>query len=208
MTSHNRFDSDAVLSSLDEVGDATDGEIDAAHRIAGKVRALWADSQYVGVDTKVRQLRVTVPAWRSELRAAADAATHGSISHESDLPDLGLEISCTVSDSGEATFAVTATDDRRHDGDIVRIDNLGLLVVLYRDGESLIGRIAAPGTIGYEDISVDVTSAADLSPENSAAITAAVRGSFTSGRNAWRRIARDLANEHPIRAAIVAGLRD
>ncbi|WP_338759905.1 hypothetical protein V7968_30845 [Nocardia vulneris] len=151
---------------------------------------------------------MVIPAWRSELQ---DAST----TDDSELPTHH------VHQDGK-DFAWAPFDNRylltvslapgSIDADLLRIHAVGqpttadLLLVLHPGPDNRrIGRIITT-IAGYDELTLTAILATELNAGFREHIIAAIGASLTGERNAWRRIARNLRADDPVRRAIVDGL--
>ncbi|WP_024805307.1 hypothetical protein [Nocardia sp. BMG51109] len=213
------LDLDDLLAALD-TGDAEpyDAEsVAAGQRIADRLTRQWARA---GADSALatvtpigprRAAVLAVPGWTEQVRAAASSMA-GPVQRVVDQ-ELGIEFVRSATGGHETSIAVTAFGDLVSAGDVVRVQigsgtgRTELLVVLYADENGdLVGQIITPAVTMSDDLEIAVTAVSALSDDHTRAVTEAVRTSPTPGRNAWRRIAKHLPADHPVRSAIIDGL--
>ncbi|WP_331757810.1 hypothetical protein OG225_41370 (plasmid) [Nocardia sp. NBC_01377] len=187
----------------------------AGDRIADRLTGQWArrstrEATVTALSHRARGVRV--PGFTAEIRAAA-SDTAGPVQRICDR-ELGIEFRRSSPDGHATSIDVTAHSDRASAGDIVSIQVTGatqrteLLVVLHEKQQgTLTGQIVTSQITLSDDLQVAVVESSTLTAEHASAVTAAVRNSPTAGRNAWRSIARQLPATHPVRAAVINGLR-
>ncbi|MEV6279466.1 hypothetical protein [Nocardia sp. NPDC051832] len=200
------IDIDALLQPLLEA-DPPSFE-DAGGRIAQRIQRQWEDEDAVIPLDRARRLQV--PAWTTETRAAATTA--GPLQRITDS-EFGIEFVRATVDGRHTRITVTALGQAVQSGDVVRIrvgDSTGraeLLVVLYDLDEHVTGQIITPAVAMSDELEITINRQETLGDDLADAVTEAVRCSPTAGRNAWRRIAKQLPADHPIRVAVIDGLR-
>lgn len=190
-------------------------DIDDADRAAGqRIAERLLGARPATVTPLGRHPVLRVPGWTVQPLAAAADDLASPVSQQRVDPELGLEFTRAPAGSGLTRIAVQATGGRAAAGDVVRVAVGGgtarteLLVVLYTDDEgTLTGQVLTPAVSMAEDLEISVLPGAALGTVATEAVTDAVRCSLTAGRNAWRRVAKGLPADDPIRSAIVAGLR-
>jgi len=224
---HNRRDSlvDQLLGALEqpELPDTsrspTPEEIAAVGRaIAARLTAGWAaptgeEPPVVSLAGRRRSRTVLrVPGRHSELLAAATTGPTDRFVHRS----FGIELVRKAIEDDETLISITVTGDVAGEGHMARIRRAGaesgtpdLLVLLYCNPQGVLtGQLLTPALAATsDDLEVTIAPATDLMVEDSEAITAAVRCSPAPGRNAWRRLARTLSPDHPVRGAVLDALR-
>ncbi|GAD85295.1 hypothetical protein FEK33_12405 [Nocardia asteroides NBRC 15531] len=195
---------DAMDDNLDD-----DAEIAAAGaRIAA--RLLGPDA---GVSLLGARQSFLVPGWRVNTLAAAPARESPAERTAQRRLDTELGIEFTRAPAGPERTLITVRSfgSDAVAGDIVRIsvrDGGEHLVVLYSaDEQALSGQLTTTALTMSEDLEISIMSREALRPDHAAAVTAAVLGSATAGRNAWRRVAKELSVGDPVRAAVLDGLR-
>ncbi|NNH70436.1 hypothetical protein HLB23_11280 [Nocardia uniformis] len=214
------LDIDDLLASLDTgESEPYDAEsVAAGHRIANRLTRRWAHAGSNAGPATVTPIAarrtsvLAVPGWTEQVRAAA-SGTAGPLQRVVDR-ELGIEFVRSATDGRETSIVVTSFGELVSAGDVVRVQigsgsgRTDLLVVLHTaDNGDLVGQIITPAVTMSDDLEIALTPLSSLSGEHTRAVTEAVRTSPTPGRNAWRRIAKHLPADHPVRSAIIDGLR-
>jgi len=201
--------------SEDDRGPGPDEIAATGRAIAARLTAGWVQGAVIG--GPVTDLAAhRQPSWRIPGRHGEQlaAATTGPSDRFTDRA-FGIEVLRKAID-GETLITVTVVGDLAHDGDIVRVRWVTgdgapaeLLIMLYPAGQGVLtGQILTPALAGTsDDLDVTVARASDLTTAESEAVTDSVRCSPTLARNAWRRLARTLTVDHPIRLAVLDALR-
>ncbi|MFF3228146.1 hypothetical protein ACFYV7_35500 [Nocardia suismassiliense] len=160
----------------------------------------------------VRMPVLTVPAWTAHERAAASGIS-GPMQSVIDL-EFGIQFVRSAADGDETAVSVKSFGDRVGSDDIVRIEITSgherseVLLVLYTGADNHpTGEIATRAITMSEDLAIAIIPTSSLTADHATAVTQAVRSSRTAGRNAWRRIAKGLPDDHPVRIAVMDGLR-
>ncbi|WP_063006255.1 hypothetical protein [Nocardia salmonicida] len=215
-----------VLDTLDTtesisaaVHPSTDEIAATGRAIAERLTAGWARptaqvdnnvAEIADISARRQQRAVRVPGRHIDTWAAS---TGGPVDRFVD-DDFGIELARkTIGD--DTLLSVTITGDSAQDGDLVRVrlgtdDQSGeLLVLLYVDDQGgLTGQILTAALAATsDDLDITITAASELTAEDCDAVTAAVRASHKPARNAWRRLAKTLSAQNPIRAAVLDGFR-
>lgn len=204
---------DRLLTAVEEVD--TDDELDdearrAGRRIAERLTRRWAEDPSPPIALDARRTRI--PAWTTTIRAAA-SGTAAPIQKVTDTPS-GLEYTRAPGSSSGTRITVSASGDLPTSADLVRVRVLDggttpdLLIPLSptendrRGGRAITTRIAMS-----DELEGSITDASSLHVADAPAITESVRAAPIAGRNAWRRIAKQFPDDHPVRAAVLEGLR-
>ncbi len=154
-----------------------------------------------------------------ESEAALAAADEGPWqAHPTSVPDLGLLFSRVLTERDETVFAVEGQPGGvAGDDDVVLVrfrDKLrgryrDLLIPLARNQVGVpVGDVIVPGNHVLASVELlALLTVAEMPAELASAVSDSVRSSSVVGRNAWRRVVRDLPSGHPIRDAVASGLR-
>ncbi|MFD6103683.1 hypothetical protein ACFWBG_03020 [Nocardia salmonicida] len=197
--------------------EADSPEVDAESAAAGAriaARLLRGGSAAVG-DLDARRAVMAVPGWTVQpLAASSEGETTATRAVQKQLDrELGIEFTRSPAGAEQTRISVHSFGARAAAGDIVRVavslgaERTELLVVLYADADgSLTGQVVTRALTMSEDLEISLLPGAALGSTHTSAVTDAVRCSLTAGRNAWRRVAKGLPADDPVRAAIVAGL--
>ncbi|MFC9871134.1 hypothetical protein [Nocardia salmonicida] len=197
--------------------EADSPEVDAESAAAGAriaARLLRGGSAAVG-DLDARRAVMAVPGWTVQpLAASSEGETTATRAVQKQLDrELGIEFTRSPAGAEQTRISVHSFGARATAGDIVRVavslgaERTELLVVLYADPDgSLTGQVVTRALTMSEDLEISLLPGAALGSTHTSAVTDAVRCSLTAGRNAWRRVAKGLPADDPVRAAIVAGL--
>ncbi|MFI6172712.1 hypothetical protein ACIBCN_38455 [Nocardia sp. NPDC051052] len=208
------IDLDAFLAGADDAPELLDPEMMAAgERIADMLSERWKNAASATVTPiasgRARVMRVA--GWTVQIRAAA-IDNQRAVQQQAD-DELGIEFSRSSIHGEQTRVSVRSLGGKASPGDIVRVgiasgdDRIELLVVLYPDEEdTLAGQVVTRAVTMSEELEISVMTAAALESAHAAAITDAVRCSATAGRNAWRRIAKRLPTDDPVRVAVIKGL--
>ncbi|MBF6129667.1 hypothetical protein [Nocardia brasiliensis] len=151
---------------------------------------------------------MVIPAWRSELQDASTTDDQELPTHH--VHQDGSDFAWAPFDN---RYLLTVTlAPASIDADLLRIHAVGqpttadLLLVLHSGPDNRrIGRIITT-IAGYDELTLTAILATELHAGFREQIIAAIGASLTSERNAWRRIARNLVADDPVRRAIVDGL--
>ncbi|WKG08136.1 hypothetical protein QX204_24115 [Nocardia sp. PE-7] len=187
----------------------------AGARIAARLlRGEAGGSAAVG-DLDARRTVMAVPGWTVQpLAASSEGETTATRAVQKQLDrELGIEFTRSPAGAEQTRISVHSFGARAAAGDIVRVavslgdERTELLVVLYADADgTLTGQVVTRALTMSEDLEISLLPGAALGSTHTSAVTDAVRCSLTAGRNAWRRVAKGLPADDPVRAAIVAGL--
>lgn len=143
-------------------------------------------------------------------RAAADKS-HSAESFTTTHPDWGLEYTQTPTSAGDANIEVRVAPGAAAASGLVRIeigDDVRLLVLRERRGE-LVATAKVRGAEAWGENAVRIyrpVAAADLTVQDAALVTDAVRRAPIPEQNQWRKILGALEPAHPIIEAIGEGL--
>lgn len=185
----------ATVVPLRSSVDATEaGNADAGSGLPTNVSSgPWAVSPHVGL-----------------ARAAADK-TPSAESFTTTHPDWGLEYTQTPTSAGDANIEVRVAPGAAAASGLVRIeigDDVRLLVLRERRGE-LVATAKVRGAEAWGENAVHIyrpVAAADLTVQDAALVTDAVRRAPIPEQNQWRKILGALEPAHPIIEAIGEGL--
>ncbi|MFD8098407.1 hypothetical protein ACFV24_02635 [Nocardia fluminea] len=208
-----------VLLALAEAEDATESDDEASAAGARIAQQLLRSGRFqdsapsASLDARREVMRV--PGWTVQPLAASsedDTGAGRTVQKRVDR-ELGIEFIRSPAGARQTQISVQSFGARTVAGDIVRV-SIGLgtgrtefLVVLYTDeAGALTGQVVTRALTMSEDLEISLLPGASLGTAHTTAVTDAVRCSLTAGRNAWRRVAKDLPSGDPVRAAIVAGL--
>ncbi|WP_280429362.1 hypothetical protein [Nocardia brasiliensis] len=151
---------------------------------------------------------MVIPAWRSELQDASTTDNQELPAHH--LHQDGKDFAWAPFDN--RYLLTVSLPPASIDADLLRIHAVGqpttadLLLVLHPGPDNRrIGRIITT-IAGYDELTLTAILATELRAEFREQIIAAIGASLTGERNAWRRIARNLLADDPVRRAIVDGL--
>ncbi|MGN2639841.1 hypothetical protein ACTD5D_27495 [Nocardia takedensis] len=192
--------------------DALDDDLDdraraAGDRIAARLTGLWAESAARPV-----RLRTRIPAWTTTVRAAASARS-APIQKVTDR-DGGLEYTRMPSGRFETRIAVRGLPGHPSAVDFVRVHPVGqdtaadLLIPLSGGaGEGVSGQVITTRIAMWDELDCAATEVSALAAADATAIAESVRAAPIAGRNAWRRIAKRLPEDHAVRRAVLEGLR-
>ncbi|WP_067862809.1 hypothetical protein [Nocardia shimofusensis] len=213
-----------VLTALADADDDTTFDIETAaagarigERLLRGHRALARGPATVThIHARAAVVVMRVPGWTVQPLAAssADRAARAVPAAQKRVDrELGLEFIRSPAGAEQTRISVQSQGIRAASGDIVRVDvrrgeeNTEILVVLYTDETGTVtGHVITRALTMAEDLEISIMPVAALGAGQTSAVTDAVRCSLTAGRNAWRRVAKALPGDHPVRAAIVAGL--
>ncbi|MEU4706836.1 hypothetical protein AB0G00_10415 [Nocardia salmonicida] len=209
-------DIDVLIAFAEADSPDVDAESAAAGaRIAARLlRGEAGGSAAVG-DLDARRTVMAVPGWTVQpLAASSEGETTATRAVQKQLDrELGIEFTRSPAGAEQTRISVHSFGARAAAGDIVRVavslgdERTELLVVLYADADgTLTGQVVTRALTMSEDLEISLLPGAALGSTHTSAVTDAVRCSLTAGRNAWRRVAKGLPADDPVRAAIVAGL--
>ncbi|MFC9897657.1 hypothetical protein ACFVMC_28540 [Nocardia sp. NPDC127579] len=202
-------DADVLLALAAEEDERDPAARAAGARIAARLLGGLPTAQPMSFPDRAPVL-LRVPGWTvSALAAATEGDAERPLQRQIER-ELGIEFSRTPEGPEQTRISVRSSGTHAAAGDIIRVavgSEAELLVLLYTDDTgALTGQLVTRSVTMSEDLEISVLRGASLGSPSAAAVTDAVRGSFTAGRNAWRRVAKALEPGDPLRDAIIAGL--
>ncbi|MBF6210723.1 hypothetical protein IU433_09380 [Nocardia puris] len=204
---------DRLLTAVEDVD--TDDELDdeakaAGLRIAERLTRRWAADPNPPIALDARRTRI--PAWTTTIRAAA-SSTAAPIQKVTDAAS-GLEYIRAPGSSSGTRITVSASGDLPAAADLVRVRVLDggttpdLLIPLSpTENDRLAGRVITTRIAMSDELEGSIADVSSLDAADALAITESVHAAPIAGRNAWRRIAKRYPDDHPVRAAVLEGLR-